>query len=293
MIKNTNFPKLDMGSPQTLRGKSVAIIGGTGGIGRALSKHFAAYQAKVIVVGQTFRDADVEGIEFIKADLSLMSEARRVAALLPVETLDMLIFTTGIFAAPKRQGTAEGLERDMAVSYLNRLVIMREIAERLGSENTTKTRVFIMGYPGSGKMGTLGDLNAENHYRPMEVHMNTVAGNEIMVLDGANNHKNISVFGLNPGLIKTNIRSNFLGGNKLLFRLLETIIGIFTSTAEQYAKVITPLLISPQLDDYSGTLFNNKCRAIKPSKGIIDSHHMQLFINQSWSLIDAASKKQK
>src|ERR1700737_4034339 len=47
--------------------------------------------------------------EFIKADLSLMSEAQRVARALPAETLDRVIFTNGIFAAPKRQETAEGI----------------------------------------------------------------------------------------------------------------------------------------------------------------------------------------
>jgi hypothetical protein len=33
----------------------------------------------VLIVGQNFRDADLPGIEFIKADLSLMREAQRAA----------------------------------------------------------------------------------------------------------------------------------------------------------------------------------------------------------------------
>lgn len=290
MIRDKKFPKLLLGSPQTLQGKTVAIVGGTGGIGRALSQYFAAHNAKVTVVGQTFRDEGVKNIKFIKADLSLMSEARRIAGLIQAESLDMLIFTTGIFAAPARQETAEGLERDMAVSYLSRMTILRDIGTRLGQANTNKTRVFIMGYPGSGKPGTLGDLNAERNYRTMEVHMNTVAGNEIMVLDGAKNYPEISIFGLNPGFVKTNIRSNFLGGNKFLFNLLEAVIGWFTPSAEEYAKAITPLLLSPQLDLHSGTLFNRKGQAIQPSRGITDQQHMQAFIRQSTSLIDRVTR---
>jgi hypothetical protein len=54
----------------------------------------------------------------------------------PAETLDLVIFTTGIFAAPRRQETAEGIERDMAVSYLSRLVLVREIAPRLGKNRS-------------------------------------------------------------------------------------------------------------------------------------------------------------
>jgi hypothetical protein len=58
--------------------------------------------------------SDVPGIEFIKADLSLMREAQRVAALLPAADLDLLVFTTGIMAGPRREETTEGIERDMA-----------------------------------------------------------------------------------------------------------------------------------------------------------------------------------
>ncbi len=222
-----------------LTGKKVAIVGGTGGLGRALSRFMASRGASIVVVGQTFRDADVPGIEFIKADLSLMSEAQRVGAELPAQTLDFVIFTTGIFAAPKRQETAEGIERDMAVSYLSRLVILCEIAPRLGKDRPMalmKPRVFVMGYPGTGQAGTLDDLNAEKSYSAMPVHMNTVAGNEMLVLDAAKRYPHATFFGLNPGLHKTNIRTNFLGGKKLLFRLLEGVIGLLTPSAETYAE---------------------------------------------------------
>jgi NAD(P)-dependent dehydrogenase (short-subunit alcohol dehydrogenase family) len=85
-----------------LKGMKVAVIGGTGGIGRAFSRKLASRGASVLVVGQTFRDGGVSGIEFVKADLSLMSEASHVADTLQAETLDLVIFTTGIMAGPKR-----------------------------------------------------------------------------------------------------------------------------------------------------------------------------------------------
>lgn len=85
-----------------LKGLKVVIIGGTGGIGRGLSRFMASRGAKVLVVGQTLRDSDISDIEFIKADLSLMREAKHVGEILPAETLDLVLFTTGILAAPKR-----------------------------------------------------------------------------------------------------------------------------------------------------------------------------------------------
>lgn len=268
-------------------GKKVAIVGGTGGIGRAISRFLASRGANVMVVGQTFRDTDISGIRFIHADLSLMNEAQRVALLLPAETLDLVIFTTGIFAASKRQATAEGIERDLAVSYLNRLVILREIAPQLGMDRTgaqMKTRVFIMGYPGGGQTGTYHDLNAEQSYSAMAAHMNTVAGNEILVSDAVKKYPHANFYGLNPGLIKTNIRSNFLGDRKFLSSVVEELIGLLMPSADAYAKRIAPLLFSPDIEEHSGALFDQKARPILPSSGLTQ-RHINGFIAASEALL--------
>lgn len=270
-----------------LEGKQVAVVGGTGGIGRALSRYLASLGARVVVVGQTFRDANVPGIEFIKADLSLMSEAQRAASLLPVEKLDLVIFTTGIFAAPQRQETSEGIERDLAVSFLNRMVILQAISPRLGSQRadtSMKPRVFVMGYPGTGQIGTPDDLNAEKSYKVMAAHMNTVAGNEMLVLDAARRYPHATFFGLNPGLIKTNIRDNFFGKDSLKSRVMESLIGLFTPTAEAYAQRITPLLLTPDIEKHSSSMFNSKGQAILPSPGLT-SEHIDKFMSASEALL--------
>ena len=276
-----------------LTGKQVAVVGGTGGIGRAVSRFLAARGASVLIVGQTFRDAGVPRIDFLKADLSLMREARRVGASLPAEALDLVLLTAGIFAAPKRQETPEGIERDMAVSYLSRLVIVREIAPRLGKDRpaaSLKPRVFIMGYPGTGQAGALDDLNAESSYRSMAAHMNTVAGNEALVLDAANRYPNASFFGLNPGLIKTNIRSNLLGANTLRFRIAERVIGLVTPSAETYAGRLAPLLVSPDIEGHSGAMFNRKGEAILPTATLTEDY-VRRFIAASEALAARADRR--
>ena len=275
-----------------LNAMKVAIVGGTGGIGRALSRFMASRGASVVVVGQTLRDTGVPGIEFIKADLSLMREAHRIAPLLPAEDLDLLIFTTGIMAGPKREETAEGIERDMAVSYLSRLVILREIAPRLGKNRPAapmKPRVFIMGFPGSGQTGKLDDLNAAKSYGRWAVHMNTVAGNEMLVLDAAKRYPDASFFGLNPGFISTNIRSNLLGGKTLLYRFIEAMTARLAPSAETYAKRLTPLLVSPDIEERSGAMFNQKGQAILPTPKLLDSDHRRAFIAASEALASQAT----
>lgn len=274
-----------------LNGLKVAIVGGTGGIGRALSRFMASRGASVVVVGQTFRDASIPGIEFIKADLSLMREAQRIAPLLPAEDLDLLIFTTGIMAGPKREETVEGIERDMAISYLSRLVILREIATRLGKNRPAalmRPRVFIMGFPGNGQSGKLDDLNAEKSYGRWAVHMNTVAGNEMLVLDAAKRYPDVSFFGLNPGFVSTNIRSNLLGGKTPLYHFIEWMTAHLAPSAETYAVRLAPLLISPDIEEHSGAMFDRKGQAILPTPKLLDSEYVQAFIAASEAL---ASRK--
>jgi 2,4-dienoyl-CoA reductase-like NADH-dependent reductase (Old Yellow Enzyme family)/NAD(P)-dependent dehydrogenase (short-subunit alcohol dehydrogenase family) len=269
----------------------VVIVGGTGGIGRALSRQLAGVGARVTVVGQTFRDADIPGISFIRADLSLMREAQRVAALLPVQDVDLLIFTTGIFAAPQREQTAEGLERDMAVSFLNRRVMLNTMAPRMVRQSgklPARPRIFIMGYPGTGAAGTVDDLNAERSYKALQVHMNTVAGNEMLVLDSARRYPQIACFGLNPGLIKTNIRDNFLGKGTWKSYLAEFLIGVLSPSADDYARRIVPLLFSPGLDAHSSAMFNNKGQAILPSASL-STAHIDSFMRASDALIARAA----
>lgn len=274
-----------------LSGKSLAIVGGTDGLGRAIARLAASRGARVLVVGRTFRDEGTPGITFIKADLSSMREATRVGKELD-PSLDAVVLTTGIFAAKVREVTAEGIERDMAISYLSRLAIVRELAPRLASRPAGKPapRVFVMGFPGAGQLGDASDLNAEKRYDAMAVHMNTVAGNEMLVLDGKKRYPHVSFFGLNPGLIKTNIRANYLGEGSFAHKAAELFIGLLMPTPEQYAKRIAPLLFAPELEGRSGAMFGKKGQAILPTDGL-DEPHVARFIGASEELLQRALSK--
>jgi len=278
-------PSVVVHPPATLElsGKRIVVVGGTDGLGRALARLAAQAGAEVTVVGRTFRDDGVPRMRFMKADLSSMREATRVGAELDA-AVDAVVLTTGIIAAPKREATAEGIERDMAISTLSRHAILRGLAPRL----RPRTRVFVMGFPGTGNLGDPSDLNAETSYAAMPVHMNTVAGNEALVLDGKQRYPHVDLFGLNPGLVKTSIRSNFLGAGSLKHRLVEGLIGLFTPTPERYAARIAPLLVVPELAGRSGTMFGKRGTAILPTEGF-DAAHVQRFVHGLDALLDRAT----
>lgn len=277
-------------SALNLTDKRVAVIGGTGGIGRALSRLLASKGAEVTVVGQTFRDAGVPRIQFVPANLELMREAERIGKSLPAEDLDMAILTTGIFAAKRRQVTGEGIERDMAVSFLSRLVIARAIAPKLGKNRPrtgVKPRIFVWGYPGTGRAGTLGDLNSEKSYSMWRAHMNTVAGNEALVYDSARRFPEVESFGMSPGVLATNIRSNMRDppSNR---GFMEWMIAKTSPSPDEYAERIAPLLFSPDLGGHSGAIFDRKGNPSLPSLKLSDPTYAQAFLAESETLVTRA-----
>ncbi|WP_426442843.1 SDR family NAD(P)-dependent oxidoreductase [Bradyrhizobium genosp. P] len=229
----------------------------------------------------------------MKADLSLIGEAGRVAMALPAETLDLLVFTTGIMAGPQREVTADGIEQDLAISYLSRFVILKRIASRLGVNRTRsgmKPRVFVMGFPGSNQTADVGDLNSERGYGRIKAHSNTVAGNEVLVLDFARRFPGIDVFGLNPGFVKTNIRANLLGSKKLL-AAIEWFFLFMALEPDIYAKRLTPLLVSPDLTGHSGAMFNNKAEAIMPSTRSTEPDYAAALMAASETVVSLVGSK--
>jgi NAD(P)-dependent dehydrogenase (short-subunit alcohol dehydrogenase family) len=251
-----------------LRGRTAAVVGGTDGIGRAIARRLADLGADVVVVGRNFRDEGVARLSFRRADLSSMAEAGRVGAELAADAPDLLVLTTGIMAAPTREVTAEGIERDLAVSFLSRLALVRAFAPAA----RRPTRVFVMGYPGTGALGAPDDLNAERSYDAFRSHGNTVAGNEALVVDGPTRFPQVRWYGLNPGLIRTNIRANYVGEGTLRHRAIEWLIGLFTPSPERYAQRIVPLLVAPELDGHSGRLFGQKGQAVLPTEGFTPAY---------------------
>lgn len=282
-------PVLSPVSSSALRaeGLRVAVVGGTGGLGRAIAQLLASKGAKVTVVGRTFRDAGSPNLDFIAADLESVAESKRVAAALPAEDLDVLIFTTGIITAPTREVSAEGIERDMAISYVSRYVILNAVADRLGKNRPGRPRVFVMGFPGTDEKGNPDDLNAEKKYEQMPAHLNTVAANEALVLDAARRYPRLAVFGVNPGLIKTEIRANVLGGTgSFKFKFVETLIGLFTPTPETYASRIVPVMLAAELATESGFHFNKNGVPIEPSKPMTPDH-VAAFMTSTERLLGA------
>lgn len=281
-----------------LQSKRILVVGGTAGIGKELAKSCLKRGARVTIVGRRTPDSELSAAKFIQKDLSSMRNAVELAKEVKSESLDAIVFTNGIFAAPHRQVTSEGIELDLAVSYLSRFAFAEEVAKTgLGtkrSDDETKPRIFVMGYPGSNAKPMLDDFNAEGKYQAMPVHMNTVAANEALVSHlMATFEGKVNVYGLNPGIIKTEIRDNFLGKGTLRSRIIETVIGWLNPTAESYAEsTLINALVTPELENMSGALISSKGKIIEPNPHL-DSDVKLRIAKESRKLVNHALRKQE
>ena len=118
-----------------LKEKVALVTGGTGGIGKEIARGLAQACGKLIIVGRdaekgaqaereiraSSKDCDVR---FVRADLSLMWEARRVSEEVAnhCSALHYLVHSAG-FVRGRRVVTAEALESNFATNYLSRFAV--------------------------------------------------------------------------------------------------------------------------------------------------------------------------
>lgn len=259
------------GDTDSMNNKRILIVGGTAGIGRALAISCLKRGAEVWIVGRRQPDAPLSEARFLQKDLSSMKNAQSLVDDLKKlgKPFDILVFTNGIISTKERTSTDEGIEQDLAISYLSRYVMLQKIFAEKANHVLIKegeTRVFVMGYPGTNQTLKLDDLNSEQSYAQFEAHMKTVVCNEALVSYCADQKVNVLSYGLNPGLIKTEIRDNFFGKGSWLSTVFEFFIGLFFKSAEQYSeRVLVPLMTSPSLKSSNKALFDSGGTVLKPN----------------------------
>jgi len=274
-------------NPSAFLGLKVAIFGGTGGLGEAISDSLLNKGAEVTVVGRVLKASPHAHRLFVPADLSSLVNARGVARELAAETYDAVLLTHGIFAGRNREITTEGLEKDQATSAMSRWVIVREMAPRLGRGRCSerpKPRLFVWGFPGGKRSLDFTDIESARNYRWQTAHSNTVVFNEALVFDAASRFPEINTFGMNPGVIKTNIMSGVLGQSSLAQRVQQALVGLLFQSAETYAEKVAPLVVHRALENRSGSLFNRHAQPIEPNSWLVDDDHCTRVVEAAEAL---------
>jgi hypothetical protein len=119
--------------------------------------------------------------------------------------------------------------------------------------------------------------------------MRTVVGNEALVTFVADKVPGANVYGLNPGLIRTEIRDGYLGKDTWFSYAVESLIGLFCQSAETFAeKTLLPLMVAPELDSANKMLIDSDGTLLPANPFLAQTENYDRVIMESVALIDRA-----
>ena len=251
------------------------MTGGTAGVGLATARELAARGADVTLVGsnaqrgegavRTIRaDVPDAAVAFERADLSLMSEVRRVARNFVErrDRLDVLVNNAGAIFS-KRRETAEGLEATFALNHLGVFLLTNLLLERLRAAEAGRIIVTASAAHHPARLD-FDDLQLVRGYSARTAYGRSKLANVMFAnalarrLEGGA----VTANSLHPGLVASGFGSNngplFRWAVRLFF-LLGGAVGV-----EAGARTGIRLACDPGLAGVSGKYFDD-CRPADPS----------------------------
>ncbi|MEU1837267.1 SDR family NAD(P)-dependent oxidoreductase [Micromonospora chersina] len=238
-------------------GKTAVVTGGTDGIGAATALRLRRLGADVILIGRSQAKADAlvaraaalpgpGSLRAITADFSSMRAVEAVVARLAgeIDAVDLLVHAVGILIT-RTEHTAEGVEKDFAVSYLSRFVFL-EAAARQGllHPGTRLVNIAASGpkIPTFARM-EFGNLAEVESRVGMKSHGQAQLANDLLTVQAPQRY-GITAIGYGPGAADTSIRREV---PTVLRAIMQPFYAWRTRKPDEVARQVVDLLTDPTL----------------------------------------------
>ena len=173
-------------------------------------------------------------VEFLSADLSLMSETKRLATEVASRwpALDYLVHSAGIVGG-YRKLTREGVESNFAINYLSRFALTQRLLPLMkvsGRPGQSARIVLISGAASNGSI-YFDDVNLTGRFGLFKLVGQFCKANDVFTVEQARRlpmDNTVTITCIKMGVVKTNIRkgSGFPWWMKLLVPLiLDPLVG--------------------------------------------------------------------
>ncbi|HEX2908828.1 MAG TPA: SDR family oxidoreductase [Phototrophicaceae bacterium] len=257
-------------------GKVVLITGATNGIGKVAALELAKMGATVVLVGrnQAKTQATVDEIkngsgssqiESLIADLSVMSEVRRLAEEFKAKytRLDVLLNNAGAVFAD-RQETDDGYEMTFALNHLSYFLLTNLLLDLLKASAPARIVNVSSGAHMGGRLN-FEDLNRQKGYGlgGYGAYGQSKLANVMFTYELARRLAGTGVTAtvLHPGFVATGFGRNVPG---LMARLMP-LMHRLALTPEEGAQTMIFLASSPNVEGVTGKYFD-KCKVVSSSK---------------------------
>lgn len=257
-----------------MRGKTVVITGATSGIGEVAAIRLAEEGARIVFTARDQKRASDTMAALKKAnnasehlvhlaDLSLLSEQKRVAGEIAAEPkIDVLINNAGALFN-KRVETRDGLEMTFALNHMSYFTITALLLDRLKATPGARVVSTASGAHRGAKLD-FSDLQSQHGYKGFRVYSKSKLCNILFTRALARRLAGMGVTAncLHPGFVATRFGDQSGGIVQRLVGLAKPVGAI---SQEEGAKTIVYLASSPDVSLISGEYFY-KCKVETPTK---------------------------
>jgi NAD(P)-dependent dehydrogenase (short-subunit alcohol dehydrogenase family) len=254
-----------------MQGKTIVITGATSGIGEVAAIRLAQQGARIVFTARDRRRADDTlaklndanpGADHAMhlADLSRLSEMKRVAAELAREPrIDVLVNNAGALFN-RRQETEDGLEMTFALNHMAYFVITNILLPKL--QPGARIVSVASGAHRSAKLD-FNDLQSCRRFQGFTVYSTSKLCNILFIRELARRAPaGVTANCLHPGFVATRFGDGSGGLMRALFKIAKPVGAI---SPQEGAKTIIYLASSPDIAGVSGEYFY-ECKPATPSR---------------------------
>ncbi|MEB2775983.1 SDR family NAD(P)-dependent oxidoreductase [Algoriphagus sp. D3-2-R+10] len=260
--------------------KIILITGSTGGIGKITAKALAKQGHTVVIHGrhkektisvceEIKSETGNEKIDFVIADLFLLSEVKQLAELFKkkYERLDVLINNAGAIFGKERETTQEGLEKTMALNLFSPFLLTQLMLKVLVKSpaariiNVSSAAHNMSGKPDLHDIQSTKNYSFGNAYGLSKLYLIWVTQHLATELK-TTGMATVTANSLHPGTIKTEFGQRAKKG--FVVDLLFNLSMLFAVSPEKGAENTIYLATAKEVEQISGKYFANK-KIAKPS----------------------------
>jgi NAD(P)-dependent dehydrogenase (short-subunit alcohol dehydrogenase family) len=292
-------------SEQTpLRGRTVLVTGGTGGIGYQTARILARRGARVLITGLEAgpgedaatairRDAGHESVTFLQADHATVGGNQQLADQVhaTVPGLDVLVNNVGGLYQTRWE-TADGYEATLAMNFVGPFTLTGELLPLLQANAPARcVNVVSAGFK-MWKPDPFQDIQSTEHYVSGDAYAHTKLLNVLFSLALAKRlpAEQVTVNLVHPGMSWTQMTKSMTSQTIPSLRLVWPLLRLLQrrGSPEKAGQRVAFLASSPQVSGYTGQYFEGKPTPKHLSARELDPEHQQRAYQLGTELVAAA-----